>query len=75
MGRCAGNRLLMGLAHTLSSLIQVTGFLLRRYGISPKILSFQPGLGVKVWHVYNCNLVLNLFFLLESNDDVIVISK
>ena len=38
MGRSAGNRLLMGLAHTLSSLIQVTGFLLRRYGISPIIL-------------------------------------
>ena len=31
----------------VSSLIQVMGFLLRRYEISPQILLFQPGLGVK----------------------------
>ena len=29
---------------TLSSLIQVIGLLLRRYGFSPKMLLFQPGL-------------------------------
>ena len=74
MGRSAGNRLLMGLAHTLSSLIQVTGSLLKRFGISPKILLFQPGLEVKVCHVCYCNLVLNLSLLLQSNVDVIVTS-
>ena len=62
------------LPHTLSSSIQVTGSLLERNGISPQILLFQPGLWVKVCCVYYCTLVLNLFFLLESNDDVIVTS-
>ena len=59
---------------TLSSLIQVTGSLLKRFGISPQILLFQPGLWVKVCFVYYCTLVWNLFFLLESIDDVIVTS-
>ena len=58
----------------LSSSIQVTGSLLERNGISPQILLFQPGLWVKVCCVYYCTLVLNLFFLLQSNDDVIVTS-
>ena len=38
--------------NTLSSLIQVTEFLLKKYGISLKILLFQSGLCVKVCHVY-----------------------
>ena len=59
---------------TLSSSIQVTGSLLERNRISPKIFLFQPGLWVKVCCVYYCTLVLNLFFLFESNDDVIVTS-
>ena len=59
---------------TLSSLIQVTGSLLKRFGISTQILLFQPGLEVKVCHVCYCNLVLNLSFLFQSNDDVIVTS-
>ena len=45
-----------------------------RNGISPQILLFQPGLWVKVCCVYYCTLVLKIFFLLESNDDVIVTS-
>ena len=58
--------------HALSSLIQVTGFLFKRYWISLQILLFQPGLWVKVWHVYYYILVLKISLLLESNDDVIV---
>ena len=50
------------------------GILIREKWDFPQILLFQPGLWVKVCCVYYCTLVLNLFFLLEGNDDVIVTS-